>query len=306
MSTTTSLTFQQSVLSRPAASDVVGSLEAISLEELSAAAGLLTRVDRKYLVPREVVGELVAGLPGARALQIGGRRALAYASTYADTTDLACFYAAAHRRRRRFKVRTRSYLDTATAFLEVKTRGGRGHNVKDRMPINPERVMTLDGQERAFVAGLLAARGVAEPGRADEVAARLRPVLRTTYERMTLLLPGAGDAGAGYAGGNGIGAARGGAGTGTGAGVGASRLTIDSALRWYLLDGDDEVAACRSAGGWCVVESKSAGGPSAADRWLWRAGLRPTRVSKYATGLALMRPDLPAHRWHRTITRTLA
>ena len=52
-----------------------------------------------------------------------------------------------------------------------------------------------------------------------------------------------------------------------------------------------------------VVETKSAGAPSAADRVLWRHGVRPTKVSKFCTGLAVIRPDLPANKWHRVIDR---
>ena len=103
-------------------------LATTTLAELNSAAGLLTRVDRKYLVPLNCAQELVDGLaPDARVLAIDEQRRFSYASTYFDTPGLEAFMLAARKRRRRFKVRTRTYLDSGLCFLEVKTRGARHH-----------------------------------------------------------------------------------------------------------------------------------------------------------------------------------
>ena len=50
-----------------------------------------------------------------------------------------------------------------------------------------------------------------------------------------------------------------------------------------------------------VVETKSAQAPSAADQWLWQHHVRPTKISKFGTGLAVLRPELPGNKWHRVI-----
>ena len=42
---------------------------------------------------------------------------------------------------------------------------------------------------------------------------------------------------------------------------------------------------------------------AAADRLLWRGCIRPMRISKYATGLAALRPDLPDGPWRRALRR---
>lgn len=57
-----------------------------------------------------------------------------------------------------------------------------------------------------------------------------------------------------------------------------------------------------------VVETKTAdgSGPSSVDRLLWRAGHRPDRISKYATGLAVLLPELPDAPWRRLVRRRLA
>ncbi len=76
-----------------------------------------------------------------------------------------------------------------------------------------------------------------------------------------------------------------------------SRLTIDRSLQ--CIDSDGGIATLDAV----VVETKSDGRPSPADRWLWRQGLRPLTLSKFAIGLALNRPDLPSNRWHRAMQR---
>ena len=277
-------------------------LASTGLTELNSAAGLLTRVDRKYLVPLERAQDLVNGLtPDARVLDIDGRRRFSYASTYFDTPGLEAFMLAARKRRRRFKVRTRTYLDTGLCFLEVKTRGARGTTVKRRMGYHPDDASRLTGPGRSFVAVCLASRGVTGPAAAREIAAALRPVLATTYERTTLHLPDA-----------------------------EARATIDTALTWRRLTpgartrtpavtvgapqalrpghlaaaiNDGEPVAVADV---AVVETKNPATPSPADRALWDAGHRPTRISKYATGMVLLHPELPANRWYRTLTHELA
>ena len=266
-------------------------LATTSLAELNGAAGLLTRVDRKYLVPLERAQELVGGLTSkARVLDIDGRRRFSYASTYFDTPGLEAFMLTARKRRRRFKVRTRTYLDSGLCFLEVKTRGARGTTVKRRMGYHPDDASRLTGPGRSFVAVCLASTGVTGPAAAREIAAALRPVLATTYERTPLHLPDA-----------------------------EARATIDTALTWRRLtpgapqalrpahltaaiDDGEPVAVT----GLAVVETKNPATPSPADRALWDAGHRPARISKYATGMALLHPELPANRWYRTLTHELA
>ena len=301
-STTSMTTFPANQGAAASAALSTEHLAATTLAELNSAAGLLTRVDRKYLVPASCAQELVDGLaPHARALTIDGRRRFSYASTYFDTPALEAFMLTARKRRRRFKVRTRTYLDSGLCFLEVKTRGARGTTVKRRMGYHPDDASRLTGPGRAFVAACLASTGVTGPAAARDVAAALRPVLATTYERTTLHLPDA-----------------------------EARATIDTALTWRRLTpgartrtpavtvgapqalrpghlaaaiNDGEPVAVADV---AVVETKNPATPSPADRALWDTGHRPTRISKYATGMVLLHPELPANRWYRTLTHELA
>ena len=112
----------------------LGALAPISLDDLVTSASRLTRVDRKYVVPRRLLPTLLQATAGrAKVLDIDGVRDFAYRTVYLDTLDVQCFRAAGQKRRRRAKIRTRSYLDSGATFLEVKTRGPRGTTVKERI-----------------------------------------------------------------------------------------------------------------------------------------------------------------------------
>lgn len=154
-------------------------LPPIGLDELQLAADLQTRLDRKYLVDPELVVEAVRTLgPSLRALTIGDLRDFRYDSVYFDTPSLDSYLGAATGRRRRFKVRTRSYLDSGECVLEVKTAGGRGHTVKERLPYALDLRSSLTDEARDFLH-----RNRIDPA----VTVRLGPTLVTRYQRATLL-----------------------------------------------------------------------------------------------------------------------
>lgn len=241
-------------------------LPAIGLDALVSEASLMTRIDRKYLVPAEIVEQVFGAIDTeTRALEIDGDRRFQYHSVYFDTPELASYHTAAHPRRRRFKVRTRHYVDTGGAFLEVKLRGARGATQKDRVPHAAEELEHLNRAARSEVAEALV--GIAD---AEGIAMRLQPTLASLYRRATLLAPD-----------------------------GESRATFDTSLTWIDQDGS-ELRMDEHA----IIETKSSSRPSEIDRCLWALGHRPRSMSKYATGLATLRPELPSNRWHRTIART--
>lgn len=238
-------------------------LAAISLEDLISRADLQTRVDRKYLVHISQVDGLLRSLQNIRVLDIDGRRSFGYQSVYFDTPRLDAYHAAAHQRRRRFKVRTRTYLDSGESWMEVKTRGSRQATVKHRRPAQPQLTGPLVGEELGYVSQILA-------DDAQPLHLALVPTLITRFNRTTVLLE-----------------------------TSTSRLTIDTDLVWRLPQHGEQ----RSLRDLAVVETKSANAPSPADRLLWQLGVRPQRVSKYATGMALLHPGLPSNRWRRTLDR---
>lgn len=245
--------------------------ETVDLDTLVASASMLTRVDRKYLLDAasldRVLDILAACELGAAVLDIDGKRTFSYRSTYFDTPDLDAFTTAGRGRRRRFKVRTREYLDTGTTWLEVKTRGPRATTVKTRVEHAGD-AGSLDRTARAEVARMLHAGGV------DGVdVSALAPVLTTTYRRTTCYIA-AGD------------------------NIPAARATIDTDLAWSHPGTGDVLHRDDLA----LIETKGARTASHLDRTLWEHGHRPGRISKYGTGMALMDHELPHLKWHRTLT----
>ncbi len=164
----------------PSAVDVVARYPAISLDETVLSSALQTRIDRKYVVPPEVLVEVLRRVEAdASALEIDGQRAFGYRSIYFDTPDLVAYLRAARTRPNRFKVRTRTYLDSGLCALEVKTRDGRGRTVKLRLPYRLADAGTLTGDGYSFVRSRL-----------DLAAPVFEPVLEVRYERSTLVLAG--------------------------------------------------------------------------------------------------------------------
>ncbi|UJP09948.1 VTC domain-containing protein [Microbacterium sp. KUDC0406] len=243
----------------------IAQLDPITLDELVAAAAMLTRVDRKYAMSAADARRALADLPcDTRVLTMDDSRAFEYESYYFDTPGLLSYRMAALGRRRRFKLRTRSYLDSKDAFLELKTRGARSTTVKERIvyDFDEREILTDDGLEYASA-------GLAGLGIDDPQALRLQPTLATRYRRTTLLAPGNG-----------------------------GRTTIDTDLVWELADG-----TVLELPDLVIVETKSGQRTGVVDRLLWAHGVRPEAISKYGTGLAALRPDLPSNKWARVLRR---
>lgn len=248
----------------------------IDLATLARQAALMTRRDRKYLVDRAHVPVLVERLhESSQILEIEGRRQFGYQSCYFDTPALTSYVLAARRRPRRFKVRTRTYLDSDDQWLEVKLRDGRGHTHKSRIPWAPQATEGLraggittagiGAEGAAFVTTQLAGT-VTDPQR---VVGQLAATLTTQYLRTTLHLP-----------------------------TDAARVTIDESLEAWDWAGNDALAP-----GMAIIETKGSGPACMADRVLWSLGQRPIRISKYATSLARMHPSLPATTWRPALRR---
>jgi hypothetical protein len=103
----------------------VAGLQAASLAEVIERSALQARIEHRYLVPLERFAELAARLPDTYAvLEIDQLRGFAYESVYFDTPDLLTYRQHLQGRRRRYKVRTRAYLDSGTARSRSSSRGG--------------------------------------------------------------------------------------------------------------------------------------------------------------------------------------
>ncbi len=161
--------------------------DTISLEGLNAKAAMLERQDNKYIVP---ANRLLAALTQFRdmfdVLEIDGKRTFIYATEYHDNMDNQ-FYRDHHQgRRKRCKVRVRTYLDAGFSFLEVKLKDMRDSTVKKRLKIktvseelSPEALAFIDNCYRDMY-------GV-------PLGHTLKPVLQMRYSRVTLVAKDGGE-----------------------------------------------------------------------------------------------------------------
>ena len=238
-------------------------LPGVGLAELEERAALLCRVDRKYVVPLPVAGRLLEEL--AADVQV-----LEIDGVRRFTYESLYFDTPG----------LSSYLSTAYRHrrrfkTRIRTYADSGSTWLEVKVPGPRgstvkyRAPHDSGQRhtvapgREFLDDVLTRHGLGATTSAD-----LTPTLRSAYRRITLLLPGTG-----------------------------SRVTVDTDLRWTA--GDRQLRLPDVA----IVETKTGSAPSLADRRLWLCGHRPVAISKYATGLAALRGDLPAAPWRRVLRR---
>ncbi|WP_171167335.1 polyphosphate polymerase domain-containing protein [Streptomyces sp. I05A-00742] len=243
----------------------VGTARPVSLAEVNERSGLLTRFDRSYLVPTRVFAELVTLLTAPH--RPGGP----YRVLTIDGLRAFRYHSV--------------YYDTPGLRSFHEHRQGRRLRFKIR-----ERVYQ-DSGERQFEIKLKGARGDTvkhrrpltghdtplDPPYRAHLAATLRasygidapddltPSLSTDYLRATLVADG-------------------------------ERITCDAGLVCADLRTG---ATVRCSDGLVLVETKSAGHLTDADRVLHAHGVRPAVFTKYCGALAALRPALPGNRWRR-------
>lgn len=242
-------------------------LAVIDLATLDRAASLRTRVDRKYVVARELLPALATLLGGDFAvLDIGGRRQFTYRNVYFDSPRLDSYRDHIQGRRRRYKVRVREYVETGVRTVEVKVKGGRGQTLKRRREIADLDETLLAQAANAFLREVLQAEYGLRLG--EPVA----PTLAVDYLRSALASVRAGQ-----------------------------RLTVDVGLRYASHGGTSAVLGPE----WAIVETKTASqAPGAADRALLSIGARPVSpLSKYVAGVALTTSSRGSNEFRRTLRR---
>jgi hypothetical protein len=106
----------------------------ISLQQMDGAA-LLNRVDTKFVVPvKNLIDTIPSLYPYYRILVVEGRRMSHYRTLYFDTSDFALYTMQVNGKNDRYKVRSREYIDSSEAFLEVKHKTPKDRTIKSRIP----------------------------------------------------------------------------------------------------------------------------------------------------------------------------
>lgn len=231
----------------------LGTFSTVTLDNVVDGAALMRRVDRKYLVPAAIACSFLEALDSTHSvLEIAGRRSTTYRSTYFDTEGLAATRAHVQKRRLRWKVRQRWYVEDDLCRIEVKTKNGRGETVKEVGPSSVSGYGRLGPGELAFVESALAG------AHSDLAVTDLHPSAEVTYSRATFADLAAGN-----------------------------RVTLDWGLVASLEAGeawlDQEFV---------LIETKGSAIPAIADRVLTRLGARPQSFSKYAATTSLLHPDI--------------
>jgi hypothetical protein len=226
--------------------------EGVSLKHLDERASLLRRVDNKYAVGPEQFLRLLDRLRRDHSvLDIDGRRAFAYETTYFETHDLRCFTDHVEDRRPRFKARTRCYLESDYCVFEVKLKRQDGETDKRQIDYSPKQRRTFTDEARRSLEEALREADVEPPD-------RMEAAIHTSFRRVTFA-----------------------------ANTGAERVTCDFGVRLTAQSGAD--AEMRD--GLVLVETKTEDGQSPADAALAEMGLEPTSLSKYRVGMGLLGPS---------------
>ncbi|MBQ8061137.1 MAG: polyphosphate polymerase domain-containing protein [Bacteroidales bacterium] len=161
--------------------EAVESFQPITLEEMDSIK-LMNRVDTKYLTDEATLSLVLldAASAGYRALMADGTMISPYHSVYYDTPELKMFSDHHNKRLTRQKVRTRVYVNSGDAYLEIKRKNNKGRTKKKRTGILPGEMEDFSMDEAA--ADYLAAHS-------DYTVGEITPELSTDFRRITLVNP---------------------------------------------------------------------------------------------------------------------
>ena len=153
----------------------------IFLEEMDSIK-LMNRIDSKYLTDEATLVQVLedAAAAGYRALEAEGTKISPYNSIYYDTPSLKTFLDHHNRRLTRQKVRTRVYVNSGDAYLEIKRKNNKGRTKKKRIGIPLEEMEDFSADKEAVTY-------LAE--HSEFTADQLSPVLSTAFDRITLVNP---------------------------------------------------------------------------------------------------------------------
>ncbi len=233
-------------------SQLFGKFNSISLEETNKKAKMLKRFDNKYVINRINFESFLEFLhEDFSILEIEGIREFSYSSCYYDDKKYQCYFDHQQGKRRRFKVRTREYLDSGLLFFEVKLKGLRGQTDKHRMSSPFFSAAEIKAKELELLTNAY------ETNYGKKYTYHLIPSLIVNYKRCTLVSK-----------------------------YGGERVTIDFRLDFSPFN--DKSERVQIGDNFIIVETKSADGKGLADKVMKHLGIRQAeKCSKYCLGLNL-------------------
>lgn len=159
--------------------------DSISLAEMDSVA-LLNRIDTKFVLQTGQLLQALAALqPGYRVLTVAGQHLNHYRTLYFDTRDFDLYKMHVNENADRFKVRSREYVDSQQAYLEVKHRTRKDRTVKSRIPTGTPAAW-IDASARRWLAGVFPFDSRALEPKLWNTFTRVTLVNRALCERVTL------------------------------------------------------------------------------------------------------------------------
>lgn len=222
---------------------------------------LMNRIDTKYVLSEAEVLEMMrhAAECGYRVQVIDGVRACRYDTLYYDTSERDMFRVHHNQQLTRQKIRTRLYVETAQAFLEIKNKTNRGRTKKRRIVISQSELRGFNSCDN--VSETVAFYNKNARYAIDAVS----PALATRFMRITLVNPEL-----------------------------TERLTIDLGLSYE----DVRSRRIATIPGMAIVELKQDGNTvSTMKRILRNMRIAPLKVSKYCLGTTLTVESIKRNRF---------
>lgn len=154
--------------------EILNQFRPITLEDMDTVK-LMDRTDTKFLLSTDNFGELLRKLKkNYQCLEVEGVRASKYETVYLDTEDLNFYIRHHNGKRNRYKVRFRTYVESALTFLEIKFKNNKSRTVKNRVVV-PEIEETLSEDSIHFIKEI------------SGIDYALQNVLRNGFRRITLV-----------------------------------------------------------------------------------------------------------------------
>jgi hypothetical protein len=113
--------------------NILQRFEPINLSEMDGVK-LMSRTDTKFFFTlNEFEAVMNEAVNYYRVLEVNGKRLNRYKTLYYDTKDLNLYIKHHNGKLNRYKIRHRTYVESATGFLEVKLKNNKGRTIKKRI-----------------------------------------------------------------------------------------------------------------------------------------------------------------------------
>jgi len=153
-------------------------MKTITLSEMNGIK-LMNRIDTKYLIPEQLLPELLEQIKNEYRVQIVEDLPVnRYDTLYYDTKDAEMYTLHHNKKLARQKVRTRTYVESSISFLEIKLKNNKGRTDKRRIsiPLNAFSHFQSDPNAVSFINKY-----------STFPDTELLPLLENNFERVTLV-----------------------------------------------------------------------------------------------------------------------